>query len=302
MWKTFQKEVELFAEIIGKHIPRKTQTVKKDGFFKKAQNKYMNALQKAPLTTTCLSVGTTYCLGEIIAQTIMLPEKKDLKWNGFKEFKEIILEKSSDVNFNPLLKVKSMAKENIRTIREKMDDYHVDRMAIYFGYGVILGGPIYFWWFRYLDKLPGRVLMMKGHIFERYNKRMFSYLKKNFTFYVGGRPIIYDDIQMSFVKKNEMYKYTIKATKLLADQLVFSVLYPLFFMTVMGYLTGEDWKKISKKIKEKFWTIYMTDLVVWPPLQIINFSLVPLHLQPIFVNVLNIFWNAFLCYQMGDSH
>ena len=50
------------------------------------------------------------------------------------------------------------------------------------------------------------------------------------------------------------------------------------------------------KVKDKYLTIYVTDCAVWPLIQIGNFAFVPAIYQPIFVNFINIFWNAFICY------
>ena len=43
------------------------------------------------------------------------------------------------------------------------------------------------------------------------------------------------------------------------------------------------------------------NIFVWPMAQMINFSFVPQHLQPVYVNILNIGWNTFLCYT-AQSH
>ena len=54
-------------------------------------------------------------------------------------------------------------------------------------------------------------------------------------------------------------------------------------------------------IKNKFLGIYVMDCAMWPMAQMINFSFVPQHLQAVYVNILNIGWNAFLCYS-SQSH
>lgn len=50
-----------------------------------------------------------------------------------------------------------------------------------------------------------------------------------------------------------------------------------------------------------FWETYLADCVVWPPLQLINFSLVPLRYQVLYVNSANLFWNAFLSMMANKS-
>jgi hypothetical protein len=54
-------------------------------------------------------------------------------------------------------------------------------------------------------------------------------------------------------------------------------------------------------IKNKFLGIYVMDCAIWPIFQMFNFCFVAPHLQPVYVNFLNVFWNAFLCYT-SQSH
>ena len=65
---------------------------------------------------------------------------------------------------------------------------------------------------------------------------------------------------------------------------------------------NESLSKNWTTVKQKYLTIYIADCAVWPLLQIANFAFVPHSLQAIYVNVLNVFWNAFLCYVSQDSH
>jgi len=116
---------------------------------------------------------------------------------------------------------------------------------------------------------------------------------------------------------------TILVSKIYADQFIFSVLYPIFFMITTGVMLENSKKedleylkehkminteKIKKSfdkavtnVKDKFAKIYVTDCAVWPLIQMANFAFIPGHLQPIFVNTVNIFWNAFICYVSQDG-
>ena len=77
------------------------------------------------------------------------------------------------------------------------------------------------------------------------------------------------------------------------------------FKTVEGRLTIAPLKSSfdhgCQTVKNKFFEIYKTDCAVWPLVQMANFALVPEHLQPVFLNCVNIFWNAFLCYVSQDG-
>jgi hypothetical protein len=46
--------------------------------------------------------------------------------------------------------------------------------------------------------------------------------------------------------------------------------------------------KAWSNVKNKFIQIYVADCAVWPLVQMANFAFIPSHLQPIFVNIVNI--------------
>ena len=115
----------------------------------------------------------------------------------------------------------------------------------------------------------------------------------------------FDTIEKPIIKSK-----TILVAKIYADQFIFSVIYPIFFMMTTGIALDmvkqeEDYtiertmnsiKNAWTNVKNKFVQIYFTDCAIWPLAQMFNFTFVPPHLQPIFVNVMNIGWNTFLSY------
>lgn len=46
----------------------------------------------------------------------------------------------------------------------------------------------------------------------------------------------------------------------------------------------------------------LTNAKVWPILQLINFTLVPVHLQVFYVNFMQVWWNAYLSFMKNSSH
>jgi len=72
--------------------------------------------------------------------------------------------------------------------------------------------------------------------------------------------------------------------------------------------TGNDGPKLIDHMKEAwqhtkdvYLVTYAVDWCAWPFLQLINFSLVPLRYQVLYVNGCNLFWNTFLSF-MANHH
>lgn len=56
----------------------------------------------------------------------------------------------------------------------------------------------------------------------------------------------------------------------------------------------EIWDQSWEQTKKVYFVTYLTDCLVWPPLQLINFTFIPLRFQFLYVNIANIAWNSFL--------
>mmetsp|Transcript_2822 Transcript_2822/g.4696 ORF Transcript_2822/g.4696 Transcript_2822/m.4696 type:complete len:327 (-) Transcript_2822:96-1076(-) len=54
--------------------------------------------------------------------------------------------------------------------------------------------------------------------------------------------------------------------------------------------------------KEVYAGTYFVDCLFWPPLQLINFTFVPVRLQFLFVNTVSLFWNTFLSLMANKEH
>ena len=61
----------------------------------------------------------------------------------------------------------------------------------------------------------------------------------------------------------------------------------------MAYLEGADPKK---RLQDKYTEALKKNWMVWPPVQAINFSMVPLQHQVLVVNVVSLGWNCYLSY------
>lgn len=266
-------------------------------------------IEKKPLLANCATSGFCYGAGDALAQTV---EKK----------------------------------------MGKRKEYDFQRMLTYGLFGLCFGGPAYYFWFKKIHHMDH---MIKNFMIFRENKyvanqiqRVYNMKLKKIRFsnkegntgttvkeYIekNGRFLNQEEEQMikKLVDVNDpiVRLKTTMGSQILADQFIFSSLYPFYFILISGLMmtTGnlmKDKKLADKKdsldkglyvanvYKNSFNTnldnsikkwpvIYSTDLMVWPVLQIINFTFVPPHLNSIYVNFINIFWNSFLCY-IGGEH
>ncbi|KAL6950861.1 hypothetical protein ACO0QE_000143 [Hanseniaspora vineae] len=91
--------------------------------------------------------------------------------------------------------------------------------------------------------------------------------------------------------------------RMLSDQLVYSpiLLYMFFYYSnyVMEHGTVE---KFQQKLKDLYLSTIMINYMIWPLAQIINFSIVKPHYQPIFSSTISLFWNCLLSYRNSLHH
>lgn len=91
--------------------------------------------------------------------------------------------------------------------------------------------------------------------------------------------------------------------RMLSDQLVYSpiLLYMFFYYSnyVMEHGTAE---KFQQKLKDLYLSTIMINYMIWPLAQIINFSMIKPHYQPIFSSTISLFWNCLLSYRNSLHH
>lgn len=227
--------------------------------------------------------------------------------------------------------------QKIEKNQGKRDTYDWHRTLTFTTFGLVFGGPIYYMWFSKLAKTPSLLERVVKYnetrtLHYKFGEKLREALYNN-TLEGLSFKIFREQFKQNFdnFEKPLIRSKTILTTKILLDQFVFSLFYPMFFLITSGVMLKtskpmydsifeeDEVKKeemrsqcnmgLLKKslregiddIKHKFLGIYVLDCAVWPMAQMINFSFVPQHLQPVYVNVLNIGWNAFLCYT-AQSH
>nr|XP_023024631.1 protein Mpv17-like [Leptinotarsa decemlineata] len=89
--------------------------------------------------------------------------------------------------------------------------------------------------------------------------------------------------------------------KVALDQFVFAPTFLALFITVMNTLEGHSWDFIKLQLKKKYKDILITNYEVWPPIQLFNFYFIPLQYQVLLVQVVALFWNAYLSWKTEEK-
>ncbi|KFY69245.1 hypothetical protein V496_00405 [Pseudogymnoascus sp. VKM F-4515 (FW-2607)] len=77
------------------------------------------------------------------------------------------------------------------------------------------------------------------------------------------------------------------------DQLLFAPTNLFVFLSTMSILEGVSPRE---KLAKTYTGALQSNWMVWPFVQVVNFSVVPLDYRVLFVNGLSIFWNCYLSY------
>jgi hypothetical protein len=235
---------------------------------------YNRLLKANPLTVTSLTTGFCYGLGDFIAQTLEIRQ-------GHK------------------------------------DSYNTYRLSVMGIYGTFLGGPVFYAWFSRIERIPK---LLEKIVAWNEKRILVSHFSRELGERLTSKNI--SDMSMKAFRNNYKHNFeeidkpiirskTVLVAKIYADQFLFSPLYIGFFLLSTGLMMDlqnydtslslypqfqQSLRKTWENMKTKFVNIFVTDCAVWPLAQMANFAFVPPHLQPIFVNVVNVGWNTFLSY------
>lgn len=75
-----------------------------------------------------------------------------------------------------------------------------------------------------------------------------------------------------------------------------SPVYIVSIFTGITILDGQNFITAKEKIYNEFWPTYVVDMSIWPTVQFFNFRYVPLRHQVLVVNIVGIFYSAFISY------
>eukprot|EP00871_Galdieria_phlegrea_P002843 jgi/Galph1/355/GphlegSOOS_G5062.1 len=90
--------------------------------------------------------------------------------------------------------------------------------------------------------------------------------------------------------------------KILLDQTFAAAFFNLTFFMGTGILEGFRWTEIRERIRQKFWQTMVANWRVWPFVQCITFTLIPLQFRVLWVNMVTILWIIYFSTLAHSSH
>lgn len=82
--------------------------------------------------------------------------------------------------------------------------------------------------------------------------------------------------------------------KMLLDQSLFAPVMICFFFGVTETLAGKRPNEIKKMLQERYVQTLITNYKIWPLAQTLNFTFIPIQHRIGFVQIVAIFWNAYM--------
>ena len=121
-----------------------------------------------------------------------------------------------------------------------------------------------------------------------------------YGFFLNGPALhlTYNKIIPLFGKAND---FTALSKKLLFTQVIYSSISICAFYVFLSYCEGKDMREAKQEVCQKWGPTYMTNIKVWPFLQLVNFTMVPIPLQALYVNVLSVVWWVYLSYMKNKE-
>ncbi|GAA5822535.1 hypothetical protein JCM10212_004237 [Sporobolomyces blumeae] len=86
-----------------------------------------------------------------------------------------------------------------------------------------------------------------------------------------------------------------------ADQFLFTPVMVGVFFTSQTFLEGKGIDEAQRRLRESWWPTLQKNWQLWIPTQAANFAIVPVHLRLVVVNVVSLFWNAYLSYANSQA-
>ena len=94
---------------------------------------------------------------------------------------------------------------------------------------------------------------------------------------------------------------TIALKKVFIDQIVFAPLFLFAILSAVAFMQGKDYDNIRDDIQANYKDVLKSNYLLWPWVQIVNFTFVPLQYQVLLVQVVALFWNTYLSWKTNKK-
>ncbi|XP_057331291.1 protein Mpv17-like [Microplitis mediator] len=85
--------------------------------------------------------------------------------------------------------------------------------------------------------------------------------------------------------------------KVACDQVLFAPAFIVVLLTSIGLMQGKDIGGIKTKLSNEYKDILINNYKLWPMVQLVNFTFVPLQYQVLFVQSVAVFWNTYVSFR-----
>lgn len=82
--------------------------------------------------------------------------------------------------------------------------------------------------------------------------------------------------------------------KMVLDQSIMAPTLSLLIMVAVDLIDRKSWSHIHERLRTQYIDVMKANYLLWPAVQVINFSMVPLAYQVLFVQLVAACWNCFL--------
>ncbi|KAG0310163.1 hypothetical protein BGZ97_012746 [Linnemannia gamsii] len=118
----------------------------------------------------------------------------------------------------------------------------------------------------------------------------YTVLDKNFP--IAAQAVNNQQSQQAAARVMRTVKPVLK--RVAADQILFAPVGLAMLFTGLTVLEGGSFQQIKDKLNKTFIPTLQANYLVWPMVQLVNFSVMPLQLRLPFVSAVGIAWNAYL--------
>ncbi|KAL3282232.1 hypothetical protein HHI36_005426 [Cryptolaemus montrouzieri] len=115
------------------------------------------------------------------------------------------------------------------------------------------------------------------------------------TFVIGPPKVLWLRSLATYIKGQNGISVVIK--KVILDQLIFAPFGLILFLVSLGIVQGKHPTEIKQVLRDDYAEILIANYKVWPAIQLVNFYLIPLQHQVLFIQTIAIIWNTYLSWK-----